>query len=518
MRSSGFKLYLNTKTGINTYSEHKNDLFTFSITEKKDNDNFIIQGSLQAHSNIHLHWLDVIIPCQLEGLSYYANGFQSWSESPLIDKDRKIKKLASIPGSLFRLRNFGDYNFNSPLKNSKRAYSHLYLDLLKDGKTQIFLGDLYPHKSYTTFETNYEDNLITVGNDLEGLSLKEGESISIFKICIVPDSDSWFEILSIDRLPADYLTGWTSWYNYYTKITEFILETNMKNLAKEEIPMDVFQIDDGYFTAVGDWLEPNDRFPGGMKSVADEIKSYGWTAGLWSAPFVTDSASSIFKEHSDWILRTNAGKLQTAGWNPNWTGVFYALDIYNEEFRAYLKEVYETTVNEWGYKFIKLDFLYAAGLQPREGKTRCMVMTEAMDFLLEVTKGAKILACGAPIGPAAGKCHYCRIGGDISHSWEDRLLKAINYRERVSTASSLGNTSSRLLFNEKVFLNDPDVFILRDTNEIKLSAEEKEILFRNNMSKSGLVFFSDDVTTYSDDKLAKVKEAFSVFKLRDQRL
>ena len=286
----------------------------------------------------------------------------------------------------------------------------------------------------------------------------------------------------------------------------------MKSLEKAKIPLDVFQIDDGYFTSVGDWLEPNDKFPGGMKETADGIIKYGWTAGLWSAPFVCDNESSIFNEHNEWIMRTPKGRLQEAGWNPNWTGIFYALDIYNEDFREYLQDVYNTTINEWGFRFLKLDFLYAAGLHPREGKTRCMVMADAMDLLLELTKGARILACGVPIAPAMGKCHYCRIGGDISHGWEDAFLKAIHYRERVSTVSSLGNTKSRFFLNGKAFLNDPDVFILRDTKEIKLTKEEKDKLFDTNISHSGLVLFSDNVSGYDAIQVEKVAAGFRKYR------
>jgi len=511
MKVSGFTLFLKTKSGIKDFSESKNEHFNFSISEQKDGDISIIKGRLTAHSEIEPIWLDVEIPAEFGGLSFYANGFQSWSESPLITKSTKIKKLWGLPATLFRLRNFGDYNFSSRASESGNAYSHLYIDLMNEEKTGIFIGDLLPYDSYTMFSADYTSNSINVGSDLEGLVLSEGDSMEVFRVCVAPDAGTWFSILGLKRLDAERLTGWTSWYNYYTKITEYILESNMKSLAEAGIPMDVFQIDDGYFTAVGDWLEPNDSFPGGMKAVVDKIKKHGWTAGLWSAPFVTDSESFIFKEHSEWIMRTPRGKLQTAGWNPNWTGVFYALDIYNEEFREYLRNVYDTTINEWGYGFLKLDFLYAAGLQPRRGKTRCMVMADAMDFLLEITEGAKILACGAPIAPAMGKCHYCRIGGDISHGWEDNLLKMINYRERVSTAASLGNTNSRYILNGSAFLNDPDVFILRETKEIKLSAEEKDILFKTNLSKSGLVFFSDDISLYDDDMVKMVKEAFGRF-------
>lgn len=512
MKVSGYNLFLKTDSGVIGFKDGNSGDFTFSISEQKESDICIIKGYLTAHKHIEPVWLDVTIPVELSGLSFYANGFQSWSESPLIDKNKKMKNLWSLPANLFRLKYYGDYHFNHRVKDSKKAYSHLYIDLISEAGTKLFIGDLKPYDSYTMFLADYRNNIITAGSDLEGIMLDEGDSMEIFSVCVSKDADTWFGVLGIERLKAGKLTGWTSWYNYYTKITEYILESNMKALSKANTPMDVFQIDDGYFTHVGDWLESNDRFPGGMKAVADKIKKHGWTAGLWSAPFITDNKSSIFNEKSGWIVKTSDGKLQIAGWNPNWNGVFYSLDIYNEEFREYLRAAYDTSVNEWGYGFLKLDFLYAAGLQPREGKTRCMIMADAMDFLLEITQGAKILACGVPIAPAMGKCHYCRIGGDISHGWEDGFLKTINYRERVSTVSSLGNTRSRYFLNGRAFLNDPDVFILRDSKEIKLTDEQKEILFSTNLSKSGLVFFSDDISSYDDNLIKKVNEAFTGFR------
>lgn len=512
MRTLGFSLYTKNETGISECGENNNMDFTMSFSEKKDGGITIIKGKVTAHTKLELFWLDVLFEEQLEGLSYYANGFQSWSESPLISKGVRLKKLFSLPGSLFRLKNFGDYNFNAMASKSGGGYSHMYLDLIHDNQTRAFYGDLLPYDSYTMFAVDYEFNMVIAGSDLEGIVLEAGESMEIFRICITPDSQTWFSVLGIERLPAEKLTGWTSWYNYYTKITEYILEANMKSLDNTGLPMNVFQIDDGYFTNVGDWLDPNNSFPGGMKALADKIMEYGWIPGIWSAPFVTDNQSDIFKNHSQWILRTDSGKLQIAGWNPNWTGVFYALDIYNQEFREYLKEVYSTTVKEWGYSLLKLDFLYAAGLRPRPGKTRCMVMSDAMDMLLEITTGAKILACGVPIGPAVGKCHYCRIGGDISHVWEDKLLKAIHYRERVSTSASIGNTHSRYHLNGRAFMNDPDVFILRNTKEIKMSREQKDTLFRTNLKHSGLVFFSDDISTYDEETVKIVKEAFRDYK------
>lgn len=39
--------------------------------------------------------------------------------------------------------------------------------------------------------------------------------------------------------------------------------------------------------------------------------------------------------------------------------------------------------DEWHFDMVKLDFLYAAAIEPRNNKTRGQLMCEAMDFLRE---------------------------------------------------------------------------------------------------------------------------------------
>ena len=58
----------------------------------------------------------------------------------------------------------------------------------------------------------------------------------------------------------------------------------------------------------------------------------------------------------------------------NWGG-FYALDIYNEEVRQYLKKVFDTVLNTWGYDMVKLDFLYACCIIPYNNKSRGEITT-----------------------------------------------------------------------------------------------------------------------------------------------
>jgi isocitrate dehydrogenase len=124
----------------------------------------------------------------------------------------------------------------------------------------------------------------------------------------------------------------------------------------ENAHADIFQIDDGYQTAVGDWLSIDlKKFPHGIAPICEKIHQKGMLAGLWLAPFVVEKDSSVYKEHQDWILKDSTGSPLAAGCN--WSGSF-ALDIYNEDVRAYLKEVFDTVLNVWGFDLVKLDFLY----------------------------------------------------------------------------------------------------------------------------------------------------------------
>ena len=67
--------------------------------------------------------------------------------------------------------------------------------------------------------------------------------------------------------------------------------------------------------------------------------------------------SFIVREHPDWILKNEKGGFLKIGFNPLWSYWFYALDVYNEEVRAYLKKVFHTILQEWNFDLVKLDFL-----------------------------------------------------------------------------------------------------------------------------------------------------------------
>lgn len=433
-----------------------------------------------------------------ENTPLFLNGYQTWTNSREFRTSEGIPGLKRIAWPIMSV--YGDYPFYK--SSASKLHSHTYT-YVRDNSGICLWGSLTEAVGYTIFEFSGRTGFMKIRKDCRGLMIDSEYTV----MSLYSDSgeeeqvfDRYFAAMKIPKPRAASCTGWTSWYNYYTGITEKIVLENLKAFEARRIPIEIFQIDDGYQRELGDWLDVNDKFPSGMKAVADEIKQAGYKPGIWLAPFVCDKSSKLYREHRDLVL----GK---AGFNPGWHGFFYVLDFYNEGFRSYLREVFRTILDIWGYEMVKLDFLYAAALIPRRDKTRGQIMHEAMVFLRELVGEKLILGCGVPLGSAFGLVDYCRIGSDVSLMWEDKVLNHLHYRERVSTRNAIDSTMGRRHLNHRAFVNDPDVFILRSTNN-KLTNEQKYTLLLFNLIFGGLVFTSDAIDKYQKEELELYRSIF----------
>ncbi len=450
------------------------------------------------------------------------NGYQSWTESNIVSPNYAQKGINPFFRPIlnrYRLYSYGDYNFYKYSGRKGRFHSYTFTAFTNGSDEWQFLGSLTDELQYTCFDYDTVKGHIIIKPETLGLTLAGGR-LNFKMLMKTAKFDELSRIYSEaqegNRTIGRLTTGWTSWYNYYTDITPQIISDNIQAIVEGGSKPEYFQIDDGYQAAVGDWLETNNKFPGSMKSVVSQIKNAGMKAGLWLAPFVCEKKSSIFTNKYHWIMKDKRGKPVIAGNSALWSGDFYALDIYNDEVRSYLKEVFNLVVEEWGFDLVKLDFLYAIAIEPPVGKTRGSVMRDGVLFLKEVTKGAKILGCGVPLGSAAGVFDYCRIGPDAALIWEDKLLKFLNYRERVSTAATLRNTVTRSIIDGIFFGNDPDVFILRNENN-SLSRDQKDTLFIVNLLFGSLVFTSDNIKNY-DERMKQLYKFHLLIKDKQVRL
>ena len=64
--------------------------------------------------------------------------------------------------------------------------------------------------------------------------------------------------------------------------------------------------------------------------------------------------------------------------------------------------------------------------------------------------------------------------------------------------------------NNHLFGNDPDVFLLRDEN-IKLNKEQREALSKLNALFGSVLFTSDNIATYDEEKKKLFDEALKIF-------
>jgi len=484
-------------------------------TKKVRNASFV-SVVLEAETEIIINELHLEGAYVFSGTSaVFCNGYQSWTDSREFSPVERMPDLAA-PAKWLGLKYYGDYTFAGYPGEKGLFHSYTYC-YVRDGDELSFAGSLNENSGFTVFEIDAGRGTITIEKDCSGRAVAgKYHAFSLFMAMGKEEKvfNGYFDAMKITGGKAPLCTGWTSWYNYYTGITEKIILDNLNACSTAKIPMDIFQIDDGYQKAVGDWLDIKDSFPRGMEHIARSIQDRGYRAGLWLAPFVCERKSRIFREKRHWVLRDAKGRPVVAGFNPGWSYYFYALDIYHEEVREYLRRVFDTVFNAWGYDMVKLDFLYAAALCPPRDKTRGEVMHDGMKFLRECAGEKLILGCGVPLGSSFGLVDYCRIGSDVALKWEDALLKGIHYRERVSTINSLVSTIGRRHLNENVFLNDPDVFILRGFNN-KLASEEKYTLFVLNNLFGGLLFTSDNVGEYNEEEMNRYR---SMFPFKNKRM
>ncbi|MDE6586052.1 MAG: alpha-galactosidase [Clostridia bacterium] len=436
---------------------------------------------------------------------YFFNGYQSWTDTKeftVNERGRDVKKLPKFLVNAFAFDRYGDASFHAYGKHRMHGYDVFYCK----GKNDKFILNLNYALCYLLIELDKKQKHLNLHYDYNCYHVKDGEQLTVadyYASDSVTDGMAYFDnVFPKKNMPKIF--GYTSWYNYYQNINEQVL---LRDLEALDGQFNLFQIDDGYETKVGDWLSVDkNKFPNGLKPIADAAHSKGLKAGIWLAPFVAEEKSELFATRKDLFKRTPDGGFVKCG--ANWSG-FYALDLENGEARDYVKKCL-CHYADMGFDFFKLDFLYAVNLEPTKGKSRSMVAQEAYTFLRECLKDKIILGCGATVFNCINNFDYLRVGPDISLKFDDVWYMRHMHRERISTKVTLQNTVYRSFFNDRLFGNDPDVFLLRDDN-VWLSDAQKRALLTLNALFGNVLMTSDNLASYDDKKRKLLNDALELF-------
>lgn len=448
-----------------------------------------------------------------EGEKLFFNGYQSWTWCPEYDRNARQRGVNHIPGFLNRqyaFDRYGDYHFMDYPRKKGCFHGFSYGYFRKGDRYRLF-ASLDEKPGYTVFSYDVRKQVLEITRDCAGV-IHPGGSFQAFDLVFPEGSeaqvfDRWFSALPCRPRTEKRLSGYTSWYNRYENITQQTVLEDLQGCRTLLEPGDLFQIDDGWEPNVGDWLEPNrEKFPEGMEALSQKIHDAGFRSGLWLAPFACTENSRLFREHPQWLLQVD-GKPWKGGCN--WGG-FYALDFDHPQVQDYLRRVFHRVLEEWNYDLVKLDFLYAAAPVGNERESRAGRMVRAMEFLRSLCGDRLMLACGVPLMPAFGLADYCRVGCDVSLSWDDVWYMRLFHRERNSTRHSLDNTYYRRQLSGRAFGSDPDVFFLREDN-CRLTDAQKEQLAQWNARYGQVLFTSDNPGTYSPEQKERYRALRKAF-------
>lgn len=305
--------------------------------------------------------------------------------------------------------------------------------------------------------------------------------------------------------------GWCSWYQYFSGVTPDHIRANLALAAARDF--EVVQIDDGYQSAIGDWLSTTDTWAVGMAAMADEIRAAGLVAGIWTAPFLAADTSALLAEHPDWTATHASGHPAKAMYNPgNWGGWARALDTTRPEVLDHLRLTF-AALRDQGFDYHKIDFCYAASLEARRHdptKTRAESLRLGLEAVRDgIGDDAFLLGCGCPFGPAVGIVDAMRVSADVGPWWDPPASRPGIAETAPAAVNAIAASVLRAPLHRRLFVNDPDCLLLRPT-DTGLEAWQRSFLASVITGTGSFTLVSDDLARWTDAEWALLEAIRSV--------
>jgi len=250
------------------------------------------------------------------------------------------------------------------------------------------------------------------------------------------------------RTWAHPVVGWCSWFAFFDRVTEQDIKHTADVVAEVLQPYgyQYIQMDDGYQRATGApefWLKPNQKFPGGLDTLASYIRSKGLKPGIWTnAAF---SQTDIATAHPSWFVLDPTGAPARGNW------IDLIVDGSNPEALDELVRPIYRELRREDWQYFKLDALrhlryegYNAngGHFAKNGTNLVEAYRKYVRSVREEIGGDRfMLACWGVRPELVGIADGCRIGTD---------------------GFSFAGLAQFNSFNNVVWRNDPDHIELSD--------------------------------------------------------
>ena len=341
------------------------------------------------------------------------------------------------------------------------------------------------------------------------------------------------------NLKKNAINGYCTWYS--DKNGGACREEPMRTLADSIVEkfdgygFQYVQIDDGWQLGASkngpnkNFTEhnPNGPYPSGMSATSEFLNDKNLIAGIWFMPFSGNFDDPYWNDKQDLFARSaidypeegqkntrrysSINQKKDAPYETFWGGT--ALDTSNPKTIEYIESVVSRIVNDWGYKFLKIDGLWVGGaieqlyvndeyVPDDMGKQIFFdpSRTNVENYRLGLTKvrqtanDAFILGCNVSqnmrvLAASYGLVDAMRVGPDNGASWD-------------GVCAGPWRGTNRYFYNARVWYNDPDPVYVRTSIPI----ERAQVSATWAAISGQLYALSDWIPDYDDERTAIVRK------------
>ncbi|MGP4011801.1 alpha-galactosidase [Streptomyces sp. 4N124] len=287
--------------------------------------------------------------------------------------------------------------------------------------------------------------------------------------------------------------------------TEFeISEEQQRALARRAAGMGVelFVVDDGWFGArtsdragLGDWTPNPDRFPGGLKPLADHVHGLGMQFGIWVEPEMVNPDSDLYRAHPEWVQH-QIGRKRTEFRNQ------LVLNLARDDVQEYLWEQLDTLLSSAPIDYVKWDFnrcFTDAGWPGEAYPQRLWVdhvraLYGLLDRLRDAHPGVAFESCSGG-------------GGRID-------LGIMSRTDQVWTSDNTDPLDRLAIQHGFSQIHPARVMAawVTDSPNVQLNGRVSSLRFRFVSAMAGVLGVGGDLTEWTDDELAEARNWVGLYK------
>lgn len=180
--------------------------------------------------------------------------------------------------------------------------------------------------------------------------------------------DYQYDVLSPRRIKNVFPIIYNSWYPYECDVDE---QKCISFIDKaKDIGAELFVIDDGWFgrrnnifdDGLGDWHCHKEKFPNGLKPVADKAHSCGMKFGLWVEPEMINRKSDLYQKHPEWVLSYPTREIAEIRNQ-------CVLNLARDDVREFIWETLDRIISDYELDYLKWDmnsYINETGIGDRE--------------------------------------------------------------------------------------------------------------------------------------------------------